>query len=445
MARRSPRTQVLVLIAVVLTALALVTAAYARGTAHAAASHPHARAHHRRGAGQRHSSDRERAHHRKAHKTLHEKARKKSHKRLHQKARKKSHKRLHQKDRKKSHKRLHERTHKKRHKKAHKRLHEKTRKRVHKRHHRKPTSSANEPAKTAATPKATATKPSDPLAGQRFYVNPGDSAVQAYNTLLSQGDTTDAAQIEKIASQPEAIWLTYDGSASVVPGIMSAASSKGSEPVFVVYNIPDRDCGGYSSGGATGASDYENFIQQVRSGLGSGKAVVIVEPDALTNLIAGCMPSSNGALIAYAAQQLDTDPNASVYVDAGNPGWEPAGAEAQELNQVLGSTQAGFAVNVSNFFSTATDISYGTAISQAAGGRHFVVDTSRNGGNAASGQWCNPPGAGIGVDPTTVTGSPLVDALLWIKDLGESDGTCNGGPAAGQFWLPYALSLVANG
>ena len=34
-----------------------------------------------------------------------------------------------------------------------------------------------------------------------------------------------------------------------------------------------------------------------------------------------------------------------------------------------------------------------------------------------------------------------VDAYLWIKDPGASDGQCNGGPAAGQYWPQYALGL----
>jgi endoglucanase len=81
-------------------------------------------------------------------------------------------------------------------------------------------------------------------------------------------------------------------------------------------------------------------------------------------------------------------------------------------------------------------------ISQDTGGRHFVIDTSRAGGSVAAGQWCNPAGAKIGTSPTASTGQPAVDADLWIKGVGESDGTCNGGPAAGQFWLSYALSLA---
>lgn len=99
---------------------------------------------------------------------------------------------------------------------------------------------------------------------------------------------------------------------------------------------------------------------------------------------------------------------------------------------------------------------------------HFVVDTSRNGQGgwtppackyAGDPQvWCNPPGRGIGNRPTADTGTPLVDAYLWVKTIGQSDGQCNrnipGGtidpeygvvdPAAGAWWPEQALTLVRN-
>jgi endoglucanase len=77
---------------------------------------------------------------------------------------------------------------------------------------------------------------------------------------------------------------------------------------------------------------------------------------------------------------------------------------------------------------------------------HFVIDTSRNGQGpldvAPFGlppynqpkdvlaklsvlRWCNPPGARVGQAPTANTGVPLLDAFLWIKNPGESDGSCN--------------------
>jgi endoglucanase len=76
------------------------------------------------------------------------------------------------------------------------------------------------------------------------------------------------------------------------------------------------------------------------------------------------------------------------------------------------------------------------------GGKHMVIDTSRN-GNGSNGQWCNPTGMALGNIPTTSTDQSLVDAYLWIKAPGESDGTCNGGPAAGSWWLEYALNLAS--
>jgi endoglucanase len=77
------------------------------------------------------------------------------------------------------------------------------------------------------------------------------------------------------------------------------------------------------------------------------------------------------------------------------------------------------------------------------GNAHFVIDTSRNGtGYAPEYEWCNPPGRKIGTFPTTDTGDPLIDAFLWLKRPGESDGACNGGPKAGVFWTERAIELA---
>lgn len=100
---------------------------------------------------------------------------------------------------------------------------------------------------------------------------------------------------------------------------------------------------------------------------------------------------------------------------------------------------------------------------------HFVIDTSRNGvgpwdPSAAmypdAQNWCNPPDRGLGVAPTSLTGEPLVDAFLWVKIPGESDGECTRGlgpsgttvdpewgiidPAAGSWFPEMALDLVHN-
>ncbi|ABK51910.1 Cellulase [Acidothermus cellulolyticus 11B] len=101
-----------------------------------------------------------------------------------------------------------------------------------------------------------------------------------------------------------------------------------------------------------------------------------------------------------------------------------------------------------NDFSTwvQTDQWYASNLGTAVPTTHFVIDTSRNGrgpndmtayaaapyNQPASvisalqgGSWCNPPGRGLGLRPTVNTGVPLLDAYLWVKIPGESDGQCD--------------------
>jgi endoglucanase len=82
------------------------------------------------------------------------------------------------------------------------------------------------------------------------------------------------------------------------------------------------------------------------------------------------------------------------------------------------------------------------------GGSHYVIDTSRNGSGPVDDSpmnWCNPPGRALGVAPTTDTAGEHADAYLWIKRVGESDGSCGRGePGAGVFVNQYAIDLARN-
>jgi endoglucanase len=148
-------------------------------------------------------------------------------------------------------------------------------------------------------------------------------------------------------------------------------------------------------------------------------------------------------MLADAVKTLEAKAGVSVYIDAGHPNWTPAAEMARRLQKSGVAQAAGFALNVSNFYKTSENVTFGNAVSALVGGKHYVIDTSRN-GNGWQGEWCNPQGAAIGERPRTTTGEPLLDALLWAKPPGDSDGTCNGGPSAGSWWADYALRLVKN-
>jgi endoglucanase len=120
---------------------------------------------------------------------------------------------------------------------------------------------------------------------------------------------------------------------------------------------------------------------------------------------------------------------------------------ANRLNQVGVAKARGFSLNTANFFTTGEEIGYGDAISGMTGGKPYVIDTSRNGAGPVEGDplyWCNPSGRALGVAPTTATGNGNVDAFLWVKRPGESDGSCRGGAGAGTFVNQFAIDLARN-
>lgn len=256
------------------------------------------------------------------------------------------------------------------------------------------------------------------------------------------GDARMAAVRDRLAAYPASLWVGGGWTSNGRPAgeNATAAKSAGQIPVMVVYNIPNRDNGGYSSGGAANASAYRQWIDNLALDVGSKPVWCVLEPDALAFYADGA--NMDLSCLAYAVTKLKANPNARVYIDAGTAGWPGSVDRLVSGLKIAGVDQAdGFALNVSNFFDNAQNAYRGRLLSERLGGAHFVVDTSRN-GNGSNGQWCNPPGRAVGMPPTTNTGVGACDAYLWVKLAGESDGTCNGGPAAGKFSPELAYDLV---
>jgi endoglucanase len=130
-----------------------------------------------------------------------------------------------------------------------------------------------------------------------------------------------------------------------------------------------------------------------------------------------------------------------VYLDAGHEGAVPVADMAQRLTAAGVANAAGFALNVANYLPTDLNTDYGNQISALINNKHFVIDTSRNGLGGDPSQWCNVPNQALGAISQGLS-SGLVDAYLWVQNPGESDGSCNGGPSAGTFWLQQACGLA---
>jgi endoglucanase len=299
---------------------------------------------------------------------------------------------------------------------------------------------------TTSAPPASAAGSGNPFAGKHLYVDPNSPAAQNADSMR-QSNPHDAAELDKIAKHSQADWFgDWNSNASVQRTVADRRRTihrAGAIPVFVVYDIPLRDCGGYSSGGAQSPASYREWVRNFTAGVGRGTAAVVLEPDALAGM--DCLrpedQTTRLGLLRYAVRTLTSHPKTAVYLDAGHSVWQPADVMADRLRRADVADARGFSLNVSNFDRTREERRYGRDIVSLLGGKHFVVDTSRN-GLGSNGDWCNPPGRALGHRPTSVTHHRRVDAYLWIKRPGESDGSCNGGPPAGQWWTDYAVGLA---
>ncbi|MEU5898521.1 glycoside hydrolase family 6 protein [Streptomyces venezuelae] len=282
-----------------------------------------------------------------------------------------------------------------------------------------------------------------------YWVNPDGNAAKQVAAYAEDGKKDEAALIRKIAEQPVAEWIVPENAEDQARGFTEAAEKADRDALLVLYNIPHRDCGQYSGGGAADGNAYRAFVDQVAKGIGDRHATVILEPDAVLHMVDNCTPKEfheeRYDLLKGAIEKLKSLKNTKVYLDAGNAGWQNPDALWGPLQRSGVERADGFAVNVSNFQTTEVSTEFGKKLSAKVGGKPFVIDTARNGnGPYTKGKdpWCNPPGRALGETPTTRTSDPLVDAYLWVKRPGESDGTCRGGPKAGEWWPEYALGLA---
>ncbi|MDP2316416.1 MAG: glycoside hydrolase family 6 protein [Pseudomonadota bacterium] len=288
--------------------------------------------------------------------------------------------------------------------------------------------------------------PTNPLARSTLYVDPSTNAAEESALWASVGYTEGARLMDSIASQPSTLWLgdwTWDVE-STVNNLLNAASGK--LVTFVVYNIPHRDCDAWSSGGVADAAEYAAFVEAIGRGLAGRTALIVLEPDGLayTDCLSATEQSERFAMMAAAVTTLTAN-GARVYLDAGDSNWIPATAMASRLASANVAGAAGFALNVAHTEYTSDEIGYANELRAILGtNAHYIIDTSRNGlGPTSDNQWCNPLERALGSNPTVATTDPGLDALLWVKPPGESDGECNGGPAAGGWWADYARDLAA--
>jgi endoglucanase len=280
-----------------------------------------------------------------------------------------------------------------------------------------------------------------------FYVDPETQAARW--VAANPNDSRTPVIRDRIANVAQARWFTTTNTSAVrgqVDAFVGAAAAAGKIPIMVVYNVPNRDCGGASSGGAPSHQAYRQWVDQVAAGLAGRPAYIILEPDVLalmSNCQSAAQQAETAASMAYAGKALRAGSSqARVYFDAAHSAWLSPSEMARRLVQAdIANSAHGISVNVSNYRANSELIPYAKAVVAAIGAPNLkiVIDTSRNGNGPAGSEWCDPPGRAIGIETTNVTGDAAIDAYLWIKLPGEADGCI---ASAGQFVPQRAYDLA---
>lgn len=243
-----------------------------------------------------------------------------------------------------------------------------------------------------------------------------------------------------------------------------------------------------------GLAEYTNeyidpLASTVKEYCGKVPMVLVVEPDSLPNLVTNLDDPKCGSTatttayrtgITYAVKTLAAAcPEATIYLDAAHGGWLGWPDNLQKFtSEVDGLGVApflrGFTTNVANYQPLGvkcpsagfclnganpdheccedpcglsaeynpghSELNYAVALTEAMSSAisgfepKVLIDTGRNGQSPRSScaNWCNARGAGSGLIPTTDTGVPeVVDAYVWLKTPGESDGCTSELPGGG--------------
>lgn len=303
----------------------------------------------------------------------------------------------------------------------------------------------------------------------KFFVpppNPG--AVQQIASLLQMHDFKNAARLTALAATPRAVWLTGGSPNDVEKSVrktMDAAACEHRVPILVAYNLPYRDCAQYSAGGAADTASYSAWIDGVARGIGTGRAIVILEPDGLglipynTTIYGasewckptvsdgngarvpapGASPDERYAQLQYAGGALaKVAPNATVYFDATHSAWLGVGEAAYRLNRAMHDPLTGaplgrgFFINASNYRTTEEAAQFGTWVSMCTA---FATNPDEGGWRMGNFGWCASqynPETGYGLDDAPAYAATVTAQIQGL--MGDAVAT-----------LPFVIDTSRNG
>ena len=296
-------------------------------------------------------------------------------------------------------------------------------------------------------------------------------------------DTSSAQGILKDASLqapvPLVTFIVYD-----LPN--RDCHAKASNGEICCSKKADGTCDYSASGDcADGLNEYKNeyiapLASTIKAYCGRVPMVLVIEPDSLPNLATNTGDPHCGNAATSAAYEVgipfainalsEACPDATIYLDAAHGGWlgweNNIALFAKSVQKLdIASKIRGFSSNVANYqplgiqcpetgyclngqhasdpccadpckletqYNPANNelnyvLELGAAMTKQMPdfAPSFIIDTGRNGvANMRSdcSNWCNIRGSGVGALPSTQVNISSIDAFMWLKTPGESDG-----------------------
>jgi len=229
------------------------------------------------------------------------------------------------------------------------------------------------------TPGEQYTHNGNPFSGVEFFINPYYTA-EVDAAIAQMSDSSLIAKAEKMKTYSNAIWLDTIKNMNewleknLKGALAQQTGSKKVLTVFVVYDLPGRDCHALASNGellandgdlARYKSDYIDVIEGHLKTYKSQPVVLIVEPDSLANLVTNlestpaCRDSEKYYLEghAYLIKKFGILPHVAMYLDIGHAFWlgwddnrEKAGkVYAKVISSGSPGKVRGFTDNVANY------------------------------------------------------------------------------------------------
>jgi endoglucanase len=212
-----------------------------------------------------------------------------------------------------------------------------------------------------------------------------DGPWQAY----THSTGTTKALLAKIATRPRVFWFTsgtQKKNATTVVRERIAQFQHGNPDAYAQLAIfgmyPKGESHRTDPIPAARVATYRRWINQIATGIGASKVILVVEPD-LAVAWGGWKPAVRFGMAAYAARVLGALPNAKVYLDGSDADWLPADKATTMLLASGVRYVDGIALGATHYSSTSANIEFGAELVRrlaVAGvpGRTVVIDTADN-------------------------------------------------------------------